>query len=462
MKTIFKNKNKVCQLMLSVMMLASITILTGCEDPAKDLIPGTDTQLATPKDLSGKVRGTTITVVWRGNIETKVYEVEFTRTDNSEVIKLEVEKNEAIFEALKVETEYVARVRAVAVNSQYNSDWASYTFVTGQENIMRAKPKELLDLSITVTWTPELEVTHIVVYPEANPDDKKTYSISESEKASGEKILDELIPETLYEVELYNGENLRGSAGYTTIPLIYPALDVTLSNITPVSITLSWLLEEPVTYFVLSPTNVIGETLFSVSGVDSLLVENLMPGTEYRIEAFKDNSKRGVTTFTANALEDCILTAVPAPTSVTVKWTPADPYMTRISYNNNTIYTLTEADITAGEATITTLTPLTEYTFKLQTIIGNKTFERGQVTAKTQEPPKPKARYMPTDGSGSIQDSMVVCISGDTLVLAAGKIYEWTTNSYAWIADKSLTVMGANATNRSVLSVSVEIGRAHV
>ena len=453
MRTIVKNKHKTWQLLLSIMLLASITQWTSCKDPIEP-IPGTDKQLATPKDLSSKVRGTTVTVAWRGNLETKTYEVECTRADNQEKLTAQVEKGQVIFEQLKVETEYTVRVRALAVNAQYNSDWASHTFTTGQENILKATAREILDVAITVNWLAGQDVTRFVVYPETDPADKKEYEISELEKAASEKTLDGLEPETTYEIELYNGENLRGSAAYTTIPKIYPALEVTFSDITPVSITLSWTADEPVTHFVLSPANIKGETLLLVTG-NSLLIDSLMPNKNYSIEAFKDNSKRGINSFTTEALADCELTATPAPTSVTIKWMPADPYITRINYGSGGNYILTAANKAAGEATIINLDPLTAYSFKLQFVFGGITFERGQVTATTKEPPKPKARYMPADGSGSITDSIAVCISGDTLVLAAGKTYTWDANNYTWPVDKSLTIMGANAISRSVISVTV-------
>jgi len=453
MTTIFNNKNKAWQLLLSLVMVALTTLWTGCKDnKSDDLLSGK--QLATPVDLSCKVRGTTVTVVWRGEVQTTAYEVERTRVDNSEMESTEVEGTQIIYEALKIETGYAVRVRALADNPQYNSDWANLTFTTGEENIMKATPRELLDTAVVVNWTAGAEVTHFVVYPETDPTNKVTCNISDSEKSAGEKAITGLVPETAYEVELYNGENLRGSATYTTIPKIYPPLAVTISDITPVSAVLSWGANEPVTHFVLTPANINGEVKLNVSAANSLLVANLMPNTTYTFEAFKDNSTRGTSSFTTDSLENCILTATPAPTAVTVKWTPVDPYVTQISYGSNN-YTLTASDIEAGEATIAALTPLTPYTFKLQTIIGTATFDRGQVTATTQEPPKPKARYMPADGTGMIQDSIAVCLSGDTLVLAAGKTYDWNTNNYAWASDLSLTIMGASETNRSVISVSV-------
>ena len=457
MRTILKNKRRTGRLLLSFMAVAVTMLWTGCNDnKCEEQIPGTNKQLATPVDLSCKVRGTTVTVVWRGNEETKSYEVERTCTENQEVASAEVEDSQILYEALKIRTGYSVRVRAIADNPQYNSDWANLSFTTGDENILKATPRELLDTAVTVNWTADAEVTHFLVYPEADPSVAKRYDISDSEKSTGEKALDGLEPETTYEVELYNGDNLRGSAAYTTIPRIYPALEVVFSDITPVGVTVSWDADEPVTRFILSPANLNGETMLNVTADDnSLLVENLMPGTEYSIEAFMDNSTRGVSRFTTEELTDCELTATPAPTTVVVMWTPVDSYVTQINYGGDNNYVLTETDIEAGEATIQNLTPLTEYTFKLQAVIGGVTFERGQVTATTETPPLPKARYMPDDGSGSIQDSIAICLSGDTLVLAAGKTYDWSTNNYAWPADKSLTIMGASATNRSTISVSV-------
>ena len=455
MRTTTNNRPKAWQLLLSLMVVASTALWTGCkDDKIEELIPGTNKPLATPVDLSCQVRGTTVTVVWRGNEQTTAYEVERTQVDNSETDNTQVNGTQIIYEALKIETNYTVRVRAIATNSQYNSDWANLSFTTGEENIMKATARELLDTAVVVNWTAGADVTNFVVYPEDNPANKMTYTISDSEKSAGEKALTGLEPETAYEVELYNGDNLRGSATFTTIPKIYAPLAVTISGITPVSAVLSWGKNEPVTHFILTPANANGEVKLIVSADDSLLVTNLMPNTTYTIEAFKDNSTRGTNSFTTNTLESCILTATPAPTAVTVKWTPVDPYVTQINYGSGS-YTLTAADISAGEATIANLSPLTNYTFQLQTIIGSTTFDRGQVTATTQEPPRPMARYMPADGSGSIQDSIAICLSGDTIVLAAGRTYDWNINNYTWPSDLSLTIMGASSTNRSVLSVSV-------
>jgi len=455
MKIIVKYRHKAWQLLLSLMAMTSIMLWMSCKDNDNEPIPGTNKQLATPKDLSSKVRGTTVTIAWRGNLETESYEVEHTRLDNSEIESTEVKDTQIIFEELRIETDYTVRVRALAIDPQYNSDWASLSFTTGEENILKATAKELLDVEVVVNWTAGVAVTHFVVYPEDDPSNTKMYEISDSEKLAGEKALTGLDPETTYEVELYNGENLRGSASFTTVPRIYPALEVTFTDITPVSVAISWAENEPVTYFILSPANINGDTKLDALSGNSLLVSNLMPGTEYSVEAFMDNSSRGVSHFTTEMLADCYLTAIPAPTAITIQWTPVDSYITQINYGGNNNYILTKADIEAGEASIINLTPLTEYTFILQTVIGNTTFDRGQVTATTQKPPQTQARYMPEDGSGSIEDYIATCISGDTIVLAAGKTYAWSSNNYAWPTDKSLTIMGANATNRSVISVSV-------
>jgi len=447
------NKHKVWQLLLSLVVVASTLLWVGCKEESEELIPGTNKPLAVPKDFSSKVRGTTVELAWRGNAETKAYEVVYS-CEGSEEVSLTAATTNVTIEALKIQTAYAARVRAVAENEQYSSDWATHRFTTGNENILKATPKELSDTLMVVLWTADAAVTHLVVYPQANPDAAQSLDISPVEKATGEKRLAGLNPETTYEVELYNGSNLRGSAAYTTMPRVYPALSVAFSDTTPVSITLSWAAGEALTHFVLSPASLAGVTQLSVAdGETSLALDNLAPNTQYTLAAWANNSPRGSSSFATKALAACTLTAAPAPTSVTVGWTPADSYVDRITYGSST-YTLTDDDVAEGKATIINLQPLTPYTFKLQVSIGGVTYDRGEVTTITREPPRPKARYMPSDGSGSIRDSMVVCLSGDTIMLAEGKSYEWEADSYAWPVDRSVTIMGTSAVNRSIISVT--------
>jgi len=456
MRIILNNRHRIWQLLLSLVVVASATLWTGCKEDDELLTPGTNKPLAAPKDLSSKVRGTTVTVAWRGNLETKAYEVQLTRVENdSEIMNEEVAKTEFIREELRVRTEYTVRVRALAENPQYSSDWASHTFTTGNENIMRAAAREIRDTAIVVNWLAEQEVTHFVAYPQGTTSSEtgKQYSISSYEKLAGEKELGGLEPETTYEVELYNVDYMRGSAEFTTIPRIYPALEVTLSDTTPVSITLSWEAGEPLTHFVLSPASLRGETVLNVEApANSLVVDSLKPDVSYTISAFKGNSPRGTVSFTTPAPVALTLNAAPEPTTVTLTWTP-DSYVTQIAYGSST-YTLTPSDVAAGEVAITPLDPMTEYTFKLQFVIGGATFERGQVTVTTKTPPKPKARYMPANPSALIQDTIPFCLSGDTIVLAAGVTYQWSDTVYRWPNGKSLTIMGASAVSRSTLSVS--------
>ena len=443
MRTILNNKRIAWQLLLSLAAAASAALYTGCKEDDELGVPGKTKPLAAPKDLSSKVRGTTVTLAWRGNLETKAYEVELTRAENGdEVASAETAKPEYTVEELRVKTDYTVRVRALAENAQYHSPWAEHTFKSGDENIMKAAAREIRDTLVAVSWLAEQEVTHFIAYPQDDPDNTLRFDITPEEKLSGEKSLGGLWPETTYEVELYNVDYIRGSAAFTTLPQAYHPLAVTAAAVAPQGITLSWTADEHVTHFTFTPANLAGVNRVNVASSTSttVLAANLKPNTAYTFTAFMNNSHRGESTFTTSEPEqDLTVTATPLTSrTVQLAWNAAvDSVVTRVRWNlTDSTYSfrnITAAERTAGSAVVEGLTPNTAYTFMLQAAYDS-VYDRGFATATTL--PKPPGITNVPAGD-SIHLYLADAVSGDTLMLMGA---EYSTATLLF--DKTITIMG--------------------
>jgi hypothetical protein len=442
-----------------ILFCAALSIMS-CED--KETLskePGTDIKLKAPQDLSSKVLGTTVNFVWRGQPQTVAYNLELSSDAGfTSVEVIPVTSSSLTIEALPVRTEYWVRVKAIAQNTNLDSDYSeTLKLITGDENILKATPVELLDTSITIQWLKGAAVTHVIFISTIG--EEQQYNISSNEIEVGEKKVTALTPEETYTVVLYNGNNVRGEGIFTMRPLIFPPLEVILSDSTPISFDLEWAADEDVTRFVVNPAPILGGATITLTPADISLgritISGLAPATTYTIEAFYNNSPRGTNSYTTPALAAITLASANVKSqSVDISWTPTDSYVTQLNFvptsgvtKNFTIDNVTAA---AGILNCTGLDPLINYTVSLQFLMGSETYTRATITVVTLTPPPPRAHYMPSDGSGSLLDTLSDCITGDTVVLAAGKSY--ALNNYLLKANATLTIMGLKSGIKPILS----------
>ncbi|MDR0687963.1 MAG: hypothetical protein LBF55_04650, partial [Prevotellaceae bacterium] len=255
-------------------MALGLAAVSSCKDDPEEFapVPGVDAQLKAPQDFAAKVMGTTVKFAWRAHSNAVGFEVQLS-TDEAFTAPetYTVDKASCTVEALRVRTAYRARVKAIAKEASQSSGFSEpIELTTGDENIMKATPKELLDTAVTLQWEAGAAVTHLLATPDGG-EALPPYAITDNEKAMGEKTLTGLAPEVTYSVMLYNGENVRGEGEYATLPLILPPLDVALVKSAPDSLYLSWASGELLSHFVLTPAPVEGsDTLRLSDGAQSV------------------------------------------------------------------------------------------------------------------------------------------------------------------------------------------------
>jgi hypothetical protein len=122
-------------------------------------------------------------------------------------------------------TRYSVRVKALADEEQYNSQFAELTFVTPTENILyQINSDQIGATDVVISWDPTKTVSHIVITPESGSPIQ--FEITEEEKAAGEKLCEGLEGETNYLAEIYNGDIQRGAIPFKTLIDISDAIVV--------------------------------------------------------------------------------------------------------------------------------------------------------------------------------------------------------------------------------------------
>lgn len=435
--------------------ILGLCLTTGCEqqEEGADVTPGTNAQLKTPQDLSTKVMGTTVTFAWRAQPEATSFLFQLSSDasfGNPQTIALTASTHS--IEALAIMTNYWVRVQAAGAVEAFNSPYTeAVTFRTGNENILKATPAELLDISMTLQWTPGAAVTHFIVTPDGGSDLPQR-PIADSEKETGEATLTGLSPETLYRVKLYNGDNLRGEGEYTTLPLILTDLAVTIVNAAPDSVNIAWNAgEEQLTHFIVAPDPVEGSATVTVNAAaGTAAITGLLPETEYTLTAFFNGSTRGATTVTTAALATGItLTATNiTQTTAVISWTGGDRYITQLAFTPAiTPIAVTEAD--AAGKTISGLLADTDYSVDLQWTYGGLTYTRSATTFHTI--PAAAAATVHVAAGGDLKAALDGAGNDDVIILDGP---DYVLDNYTLRANVAVTIMGAAAANRSKVANS--------
>ncbi|MCL2098414.1 MAG: fibronectin type III domain-containing protein [Bacteroidales bacterium] len=168
-----------------------------------------------------------------------------------------------------------------------------------------------------------------------------------------------------------------------------PALDMTASDITPVSMKLNWADGEQVNKLVLTPAPVEGSATVTALNTDGVILLHLAPETTYSIAAYLNDASRGSRSFATEELAAAILTASDiGADEAKFTWLPDDDYVSILSVyvtsagiNSAITYTVSPTGplgfIAVG------LAPETNYTAVLQFIDGTTTYDRGATTFTT-------------------------------------------------------------------------------
>ena len=118
------------------------------------------------------------------------------------------------FEDLKGTTQYSVRIKAVSETKNLESGYSQLSFFTPDEQIITGVFPRLG--AVTFTWTPGLEVTHIVCTNQANSE-TSTFNLADIDKIEGQTTLTTLLPGATYSAQILNDDAIRGRASFTTL-----------------------------------------------------------------------------------------------------------------------------------------------------------------------------------------------------------------------------------------------------
>jgi hypothetical protein len=219
---------------------------------------------------------------------------EETEVDHIPLSPQEVISGKKDITGLTPNTEYVFRI--------YNGDnWLRGTQTVKTLSLFYdIAPEDIGEEHVMVKWFNAVAVTHIVVSATGEKEDKL---IPLSENDNGQKDITGLIPETMYTIDIFNGETLLGSVSVKTWLdgrdiLLDPEPEDTDVN----QIVLRWInTTKSVTHIMVSSVNA-PDIRIELSDADieayRATIENLEAGSTYEFRIYNDDRLRGMTTRT--------------------------------------------------------------------------------------------------------------------------------------------------------------------
>lgn len=191
--------------------------ISSCESYTEELLDGVgNTREFSPIGLTAVIRTqTTVELNWTVREGEENFVVEFSADDPEfKTIYKTVNvtaKELPVKVALEGETVYSIRVKAVTSGLE-DSKWSVTTATTLSEQLFLASVDGDIEAKqVTLRWTPNSNVTQIVVNPGAI-----THVITPAEKTSGVAVVTGLTGETSYTADLLNGTKKRGTKTFTT------------------------------------------------------------------------------------------------------------------------------------------------------------------------------------------------------------------------------------------------------
>lgn len=302
-----------------------------------------------------------------------------------------------VIKGLTKETEYYIRIKAFGGNLQSAWSYKVDSFETTEENILEEgiSDSDITGTTIPVSWdmSSGLPVTHIVYEYEITSEgnvttETVTRDLTEEEKTAGTVLLTDLQAGTHYVIYIYNNDELRGMTEATTEQIFS---DINEENIIGGNVTLKWNSNGRVMshygYLKTGETEVVKVALIEAElNASQVTVEGLELDTEYTFYIYNENVIYGAVQATTEQIlniEDQNVTG----SAITATWTANGKNVKYLTYQadndaDETVRDLTNDEISSGQATITGLLSLTNYTIR---IYNDQDVLRGVGTAKTKE-----------------------------------------------------------------------------
>lgn len=302
-----------------------------------------------------------------------------------------------VIKGLTKETEYYIRIKAFGGNLQSAWSYKVDSFETTEENILEEgiSDSDITGTTIPVSWdmSSGLPVTHIVYEYEITSEgnvttETVTRDLTEEEKTAGTVLLTDLQAGTHYVIYIYNNDELRGMTEATTEQIFS---DINEENIIGGNVTLKWNSNGRVMshygYLKTGETEVVKVALIEAElNASQVTVEGLELDTEYTFYIYNENVIYGAVQATTEQILNIENQNVTG-SAITATWTANGKNVKYLTYQadndaDETVRDLTNDEISSGQATITGLLSLTNYTIR---IYNDQDVLRGVGTAKTKE-----------------------------------------------------------------------------
>lgn len=302
-----------------------------------------------------------------------------------------------VIKGLTKETEYYIRIKAFGGNLQSAWSYKVDSFETTEENILEEgiSDSDITGTTIPVSWdmSSGLPVTHIVYEYEITSEgnvttETVTRDLTEEEKTAGTVLLTDLQAGTHYVIYIYNNDELRGMTEATTEQIFS---DINEENIIGGNVTLKWNSNGRVMshygYLKTGETEVVKVALIEAElNASQVTVEGLELDTEYTFYIYNENVIYGAVQATTEQILNIENQNVTG-SAITATWTANGKNVKYLTYQadndaDETVRDLTNDEISSGQANITGLLSLTNYTIR---IYNDQDVLRGVGTAKTKE-----------------------------------------------------------------------------
>ncbi|MCD7935496.1 MAG: fibronectin type III domain-containing protein [Tannerellaceae bacterium] len=231
MKQINNYKNNIV-----VLLLIAVTggLFTGCSAP-DELTEITYARVFSINEENLTVNvtnSTTLRLTWDKVQNADGYTIELFADDETmqfagtpSVIEENIEyQSPYLIPNLDGETFYSGRIKGVS-NTTSDSHWTTFSFQTAMENIFNAIGDGLGATSVTLSWEPGLDVTHIIIR-DLEGNEVTRHDITPEEITAGKATVNGLEGNTSYTAQIYNNTKSRGSITFTTDPDLGDAIQV--------------------------------------------------------------------------------------------------------------------------------------------------------------------------------------------------------------------------------------------
>ncbi|KAG7456964.1 hypothetical protein MATL_G00241500 [Megalops atlanticus] len=348
-----------------------------------DLVPGTETGLDIPMDLTVTAStDNTISLLW-GEVQGPIDHYKITYTSSSGVtteVTVPKDRTSTTLSDLEPGTEYTITVAAQRGRQQ--SAAATIDAFTGFRPVTQLYFSDVTSYSLTVAWSAPAPPADMFILNYGPQDGGDTLEVT-LEGSKTQATLSGLLPSTQYMVTLIT---VQGAMNYEPVTGsvstgMDPPREVTVSSVTEDSVTVSWTQPiAPFNYYEMSYESARGrvDSVVIDNEVTNYTLSNLHPATEYevKLKAVRGSQESEVVStsvFTAMDMPMDLTALNITPQRALLRWNPplssVDNYVLTLTHNQVAADTIL-VDGTRQEHQLSKLLPSTTYAVALYATKG--------------------------------------------------------------------------------------------